>query len=61
MTSHVFCGIWCSSASAFALKQTVEGQDECDPMVIDTIVNSFYVDDCLKSVKCETDVENVVN
>ena len=48
MTSHLFGGCFCSSSSTFALRR-VTNQFDLDPEVRDTILNSFYVDDLLKS------------
>lgn len=50
MTSHVFGGIWCSSAATYAMRHLVE-DSECDLMVTKVILNSFYVDDCLFSLE----------
>ena len=49
MNCHVFGGVWCASASAFALKQTVLDFAPDDVEVADVIRNAFYVDDCLQS------------
>ena len=50
MTSHLFGGIWCASSSAYALRRTVL---DCQPspLIEQTILKSFYVDDMLKSVQ----------
>ena len=49
MTSHVFGGVWCSSAATYAMRRVIEDH-ECDPAVANVIMNSFYVDDCLLSM-----------
>jgi hypothetical protein len=48
MTVHLFGGTWSPSACAFALKKTVKdfGHEYGDETKY-TILNSFYVDDCL--------------
>lgn len=49
MNAHVFGGVWCSSAAAYAVRKAVD--DFCDiELVRDVITNSFYVDDCLCSL-----------
>ena len=50
MTSHLFGGVWCAASNAYALRRTVL---DCEPppLIADTILRSFYVDDMLKSVK----------
>ena len=50
MTRYVFGGVWCASSSAFALRQVLKDNIEIEKDVTDTILRSFYVDDCLKSV-----------
>ena len=50
MTSHVFGGVWCSSAATYAMRRVIEDH-ECDPAVANVIMNSFYVDDCLLSME----------
>ena len=49
MTSHLFGGIWCSSSSSYALKNTSELTN--DAIVKNIITSSFYVDDLLWSSK----------
>lgn len=50
MTSHLFGGVWCSSASTYALRKTCEDNATSD-MVRDVICKSAYVDDFLPSFK----------
>ena len=59
MTSHLFGGVWCASAATYALRKTTEDQD-MSPQVKDTILNSFYVDDCLKSVEDREEIEPLI-
>lgn len=48
MKVHLFGGVWSPSCCNFVLRRTAEDcRDQYDPEVIDTILNSFYVDDCL--------------
>ena len=49
MTRHLFGGIWCASSSTFALRKSIELFDSVSDQVKDTIMRSFYVDDCLRS------------
>ena len=60
MTSHLFGGVWCSSSSTFALRQTVI---DCptSQLVEDTVRKSFYVDDLLKSVKTRDEAVEVIH
>ena len=60
MTSHVFGGIWCSSIATYALRRTTYDFDKCAPLVMETILDSFYVDDCLSSVKTEKEAKSVI-
>lgn len=49
------------SCASFALKRTAEDNKTCfHPEVIDTIRNSLYVDDCLKSMPSEQDTLQLV-
>ena len=49
MTRHVFGGIWCASSSTFALRQVLKDISNVDPLVVNLVNRSFYVDDCLQS------------
>jgi hypothetical protein len=59
MTSHLFGGVWCSSSSTFALRRTLQDNEASD-IVADTVMNSFYVDDCLKSVMSVDEAREVI-
>ena len=61
MTSHLFGGVWCASSSTYALRRTISDCDSVHPLAQDTIENSFYVDDCLRSVDTKPEVSIVVN
>ena len=50
MTRHVFGGVWCASSSTFALRQVLKDNPEIEKDGTDTILRSFYVDDCLKPI-----------
>jgi hypothetical protein len=60
MTSHVFGGVWCACVATYALRRTIEDNAECNELVVDTVRNAFYVDDCLKSVESEVDAITVI-
>lgn len=49
MTRHVFGGVWCASSSTYALRRALVDNAHVNPLVIDAISNSFYVDDFLHS------------
>ena len=58
MKVHLFGGVWSPSCCNFVLRRAAEDhRGQYDQDVVDTILNSFYVDDCLKSVD---DVERAV-
>jgi len=59
MTCHVFGGVWCASSTTYALRRTVE-EFEPSPIVADTVLRSFYVDDCLRSEQSKSQVLEVV-
>ena len=51
MKVHLFGAVSSPSIANFALKQTaLDNSDRLSPETVDTILNSFYVDDLLKSV-----------
>ena len=50
MTRHVFGGVWCSSSSSFALLRTIQDNPGYPEVVVNTVKESFYVDDCLRSL-----------
>ena len=60
MTSYLFGGIWWSSSSTYALRRTIQDSDNVHPLVKDTVENSFYVDDCLKSVAQREQAEVII-
>ena len=59
MTSHLFGGVWCASSSGFALRHTVNDFNP-SPLIKDTVLRSFYVDDMLKSVKTVEEACDVI-
>ena len=61
MTRHLFGGIWSGSAATFALRRTVADYGGTDVLIDDTVLNSFYVDDCLRSVTNVSDAIHIVN
>ena len=60
MSAHLFGGVWSGSSSAYALRRTVA---DCSPspLIADTILNSFYVDELLKSVNSLHDARRVIH
>ncbi|XP_064622573.1 uncharacterized protein LOC135484816 [Lineus longissimus] len=51
MTVHLFGGVWSPSCCSYALRRTAEDhKDEFHPDTIETVLQDFYADDCLKSV-----------
>ena len=58
MKTHLFRGVWCSSASTFALQQCVNQTHSS--LVKHAIMNSFYVDDLAISVQYKSDVKCVI-
>ena len=60
MTGHVFGGVWCASSTSYALRQALVNR-EVDDAVSDTILRSFYVDDCLRSVERREDVAHIID
>lgn len=60
MTSHIFGGVWCACAATYALRRTVQDNPGYDQIVVDTINNSFYVDDCLKSTPSRSDARKII-
>ena len=59
-TRHLFGGIWCAISSVYALRRTVIDNPDVHPLVQDTVFNSFYVDDCIKSFVDKSDVFTVI-
>ena len=61
MTRHLFGGIWCSSSATYALRKICIDVENPDPVVVDTVMNSFYVDDCLRSVATKAEAIKVIH
>lgn len=61
MTRHLFGGVWCSSISTYALHRAVKDSIDCSPDVADTVLKSFYVDDCAKSVPTSQDALKIIH
>ena len=61
MTTHLFEGVWCASSSAYALRRTVHDFDSATPLIRNTIEQSMYVDDCLKSVPSKSEALQVIS
>ena len=56
MNVHLFGGTWCPSCSSFALRRVaIDNQQDFMIETVYTVKRNFYVDDCLKSVKDETE------
>ena len=55
MAVHLFGGVSSPSCANFALRKTVDINQDFDPEIVNTVKRIFYVDDCLKSVKSEQD------
>ena len=50
-TVHPFGGVWSPSCASFALRRTAEEfGSEFDPETVQTVLDIFYADDCLKSM-----------
>ncbi|XP_006817017.1 uncharacterized protein LOC102807396 [Saccoglossus kowalevskii] len=61
MTAHLFGAVSSPSCSNTALRKTAEdNSDRFKPEVSDVLVNNFYVDDCLKSCRTETEAISLV-
>ena len=50
---------FCAASSAYALRRCVL-DNPVSSLVYDTVMKSFYVDDCLRSVKCVSDLRELV-
>ncbi|KAK7884837.1 hypothetical protein WMY93_027960 [Mugilogobius chulae] len=62
MTVHLFGAISSPSCAAYALKRTAqENESEFPAMVIETLQQNFYVDDCLKSAATETEAIHLIH
>ena len=61
MTVHLFGGVWCPSCAQFALRRTaLDNTHMRDPATVTTVLENFYVDDCLKSFNDEEEAKKVV-
>ena len=61
MLVHPFGAVSSPSCSTFALGHTAkENENEIGYVVANTMRSNFYVDDCLLSVKTETDGKNQI-
>ena len=60
LCSHMFGGSWSGSVASFCLQRTVV-DNEVSPIVHDTVMRSFYVDDMLRSVKTTEEIREVVS
>ncbi|XP_072168900.1 uncharacterized protein [Diadema setosum] len=61
MTIHLFDATSSPSCAGFALRKTAgDARGQFNKEVINTVLNNFYVDDCLKSVKCQDDAMSLV-
>jgi len=50
-TVHPFGGVWSPSCASFALRRTAEEFGaEFDPETVQTVLDNFYAEDCLKSM-----------
>ena len=54
MTSHLFAGVWCAARMPFDRRRSTSD------LVKDTIANSFYVDDMLRSVSTYEEASEVM-
>ena len=62
MTVHLFGGTWSPSCCAYALRRTAEDNGGLySPAAVETIVQNFYVDDCLKSVPTVSEAISLVS
>ena len=62
MKVHCFGANSSPSCANFALRKCAEDNaDQFDPVVIRTVFDNFYVDDCLKSVETPEDAVELAN
>ena len=62
MTVHVFGATDSPCFANYSLKRTAEdNRDKYDPIVIDTVLRHFYVDDMLRALKNEEIAIQVAN
>ena len=60
MAVHLFAGRWCTSSRVYALKRTVQDYEVSD-LVKQMLLNCFYVDDLVTSVKSKTEALEVIH
>ncbi|XP_030828101.1 uncharacterized protein LOC115919169 [Strongylocentrotus purpuratus] len=62
MLVHLFGATSSPSCAGFALRKTVEdNQQDFDPEVSQTVLENFYVDDCLKSISSREEGKRLVS
>ena len=61
MTRHLFGGVWCASSATYALRKSIERADSASLSARDAILNSFYVDDCLRSEPSEVELKSTAS
>ncbi|XP_076839331.1 uncharacterized protein LOC143484479 [Brachyhypopomus gauderio] len=62
MTVHLFGANSSPSVASYALRRTAEDhRSVTSPCAVQTVLNNFYVDDCLKSVATDEDAITLVN
>ena len=60
MLVHLFGATSSPSCASFTLRQTAEdNKNDLDPVTVETVQRSFYVDDCLKSAKTEEEANEL--
>ena len=60
MKVHIFGGIWCACIATYAMRRTLQDHNVTNDVAIDTILNCFYVDDCLRSEKTVDQAKSVM-
>ena len=60
LNCHMFGGVWSGSCASFCLRHTVV-DNPVTPLIRDTILRGFYVDDLLKSLKTAAEVLEVID
>ena len=62
ITVHLFGGTWSPSCCTYALRRIAkENAGSYSPATLETIIQNFYVDDCLKSVSTVSEAINLVS
>jgi hypothetical protein len=56
MTRHLFGGVWCASSATFALRKSLQIDEQISPLTSNVISRSFYVDDCLHSASTQDEL-----